>query len=101
MGRPHEERVVANVAINGGDGTSPAMGNYGVINYVEVQHPAPGDPAYKLQIVNLRGTVVWESPATSGDAVIWVDEDVPTYNHKCRILAGSIAGDYICFVNFS
>lgn len=92
MNRPFIEQLRVTVASPGGSADSDKISGSGFLTYIEVVHEAVGDPDFKLQIINLRGTVVWETTILTGDSLVFVAGKIPTANHRLRIKDSTLAG---------
>lgn len=91
--RPREEYLTLTVSAPGGSaqGTVPGGGSF---KYIEVSHPGAGDPNYTLQILNKRGTPVWESPLLTGETVVHISGGIPVEDHTIKIKASTLAGAF-------
>lgn len=77
----------------------------GLLSYFEVAWPDEGSPEFYLQIVNARGTVVWESPVrltVSKDtpSVCYVGDRIDGFNCSLRIKESTLAGEFTAYANY-
>lgn len=100
MSRYFDETLVVTVAAPGGSGDA-VMRAHGEVVYVEIRHLDVGDPAYTLQFVNKRGTVMWESSVLTGDCIVHIKDRIPVSDHSIRIKDSTLAGDFSCNMFYS
>jgi len=85
--------VTINIPTNGASNEGAFVGN-GFFSYIDIKHAAAGDPGYTLQILNKRGTAIWESVSLTGDCVLHLPERIAVEDHKVKISASTLAGDF-------